>query len=358
MYSAYADDFGENAGGLELKIVGILEPKEDIAYGCLESGVYYTQAFAEQVIAQNKDSEIVDYIRTVSADEDSNVSNVEEDTIYSGYYEYNYGETTVDVSIGIGYEYVFDGKRESAFDFVGSNSQYELLLSMVGGSSGSSMNDYKSFTVRQLGGEEVANNLYFYPIDFDSKDLVTDWLDEWNAEGALTYYSLSQQRNVTLTEDERDQVTYTDSLELIITMINTMIDIITYGLVAFTSISLVVSSVMIGVITYVSVVERTKEIGVLRSLGARKRDVSNLFNAETFIIGLLAGVFGVGITYLLSVPLNLILGSLTGISTLVALPWWQAIIMICISFALTVISGLFPARAAAKKDPVIALRTE
>ncbi|MBP5242890.1 MAG: FtsX-like permease family protein, partial [Clostridia bacterium] len=155
-----------------------------------------------------------------------------------------------------------------------------------------------------------------------------------------------------------NEITYTDSLELVINIINNMIDIITYGLIAFTSISLVVSSVMIGVITYVSVVERTKEIGVLRSLGARKRDVSNLFMAETFIIGLLAGVFGVAVTYLISIPANIILGGLTGIYTLVSLPIWQAGIMIVISFLLTMISGLFPARAAANKDPVIALRTE
>jgi putative ABC transport system permease protein len=194
--------------------------------------------------------------------------------------------------------------------------------------------------MRQLGGKEVANRIYVYPIDFDSKNLVTDYLDAWN------------------TEHEDAQVTYTDSLELVISMINDMIDIITYGLIAFTSISLVVSSVMIGVITYVSVVERTKEIGVLRSLGARKLDVSNLFNAETFLIGLLAGVAGVVITYLISIPANLILGALTGIYSLVSLPVWQAFIMICVSFVLTMISGLIPARAAAKKDPVIALRTE
>ncbi|MFQ9738888.1 MAG: ABC transporter permease [Christensenellaceae bacterium] len=111
-------------------------------------------------------------------------------------------------------------------------------------------------------------------------------------------------------------------------------------------------------ITYVSVVERTKEIGVLRSLGARKRDIKNLFNAETFLIGLFAGAIGVGVTYLLSIPINLIFGALTGISTLAALPVWQGIVMIAVSIVLTLISGLVPAQSAAKKDPVIALRTE
>ena len=141
-------------------------------------------------------------------------------------------------------------------------------------------------------------------------------------------------------------------------MVEAMLDAITYVLVAFTSISLVVSSVMIGVITYVSVVERTKEIGVLRSLGARKKDIRHRFNAETFIIGMLAGLIGVGFTYLASLFINLLLGNLTGISTLASLPIGSAVAMIVISVILTSISGLVPASAAAKKDPVIALRTE
>lgn len=153
-------------------------------------------------------------------------------------------------------------------------------------------------------------------------------------------------------------MTYTDTVGLMMGMVQTMLNAVTYVLVAFTAISLIVSSVMIGVITYVSVVERTKEIGVLRSLGARKRDIKNLFNAETFLIGLFAGIIGVGVTYLLSIPINLIFGALTGISSLAALPFYQGLIMVFISIVLTLISGLVPAKSAAKKDPVIALRTE
>ena len=145
---------------------------------------------------------------------------------------------------------------------------------------------------------------------------------------------------------------------MMMSMMQTMLDAITYVLVAFTSISLVVSSVMIGIITYVSVVERTKEIGVLRAIGARKRDIKNLFNAETFIIGLASGLIGVGVSYLLSVAINVILGSLTGLSTLASLPITSALIMVAVSITLTLISGLIPARSAARKDPVEALRTE
>ncbi len=352
IYSPYADNLTD---GLELKVVGILQPKEEISYGCLRSGIYYTEAFAEYVIEQNKNSDIVKH-----ANNEQNNG-----TITSGYYTYSPSEgVSISVPIGIGYqyEYVFDGKANTDFGFVGQTSQYGMLMSMMGGMMGggdaAAAANYKMFTSRNMGGEEVANRVYIYPVSFDSKDLVTDYLDEWNNAENVTFYSLAQQKEVTYAKENREQITYTDSLELIISMINGMIDIITYGLVAFTSISLVVSSVMIGVITYVSVVERTKEIGVLRSLGARKKDISNLFNAETFIIGLLAGVFGVAVTYLISVPVNLILGSLTGIYTICSLPPVQALIMVCVSFALTMISGLFPARAAANKDPVIALRTE
>ena len=154
------------------------------------------------------------------------------------------------------------------------------------------------------------------------------------------------------------QITYTDRVGMLMGIMQTMINIITYVLVAFTAISLVVSSVMIGIITYVSVVERVKEIGVLRSLGARKSDVRNLFNAETFIIGLIAGLIGIGVAYLLSGIISMVLQSLTGIANIASLPVQTALIMVCVSVVLTLISGLIPAQSAAKKDPVIALRSE
>ncbi len=202
----------------------------------------------------------------------------------------------------------------------------------------------KETTVRELGGGELPNQVKIYVKDFEHKDVVTDYLDYWN--------------EVIQKDNEALQIQYTDTVAIMMTLIRSMLDAVTYVLVAFTAISLIVSSVMIGVITYVSVVERTKEIGVLRSLGARKKDIRHLFNAETFLIGLFAGAIGVGVTYLLSIPINLLLGHLTGISTLAALPVWQGLVMIGVSIVLTLISGLVPAQSAAKKDPVIALRTE
>ena len=138
-----------------------------------------------------------------------------------------------------------------------------------------------------------------------------------------------------------------------------IVDAVTYGLTAFVSISLVVSSIMIGIITYISVLERTKEIGILRAIGASKRDVSRVFNAETLIVGFTAGLIGIGSTILLCLPINAIVRYLTGIPQLTAyLPWEGAVILVAISMILTIVAGLIPSRMAAKKDPVVALRTE
>ena len=140
--------------------------------------------------------------------------------------------------------------------------------------------------------------------------------------------------------------------------VSTIVNTISYVLIAFVSISLVVSSIMIGIITYISVLERTKEIGILRSIGASKRDVSNVFNAETMIVGLVSGSLGILITLLLDIPINMVIKHLTGISGVASLPWQGAVILIAISVILTLVAGLIPAKVASKKDPVIALRSE
>ena len=172
--------------------------------------------------------------------------------------------------------------------------------------------------------------------------MITDAIDEYNA-------------NV----EELKQIKYTDYLGLMMSSITTIINAISYVLIAFVAISLVVSSIMIGVITLISVQERTKEIGILRAIGASKKDVSGMFNAETMIVGFAAGLLGVVVTYLLCIPINLLLHHLTGIENLNAvLPVGAAVILVAISVGLTLISGLIPSRSAAKKDPVVALRTE
>lgn len=200
------------------------------------------------------------------------------------------------------------------------------------------------YSTRMLAGTSTPSNIKIFAKDFHSKETIKSYIDLWNDnhEGV-----------------EEDKITYSDMMSMMFGMLTTMVDAVTYVLVAFTSISLVVSSVMIGIITYISVVERTKEIGVLRSLGASKREIASVFNAETFLIGLFAGLIGVGFTYLISIPLNIILGGLiSGVGKLVLLAPLSALILVLISVSLTLISGLIPARIAAKKDPVVALRTE
>ena len=159
--------------------------------------------------------------------------------------------------------------------------------------------------------------------------------------------------------EKDDKINYTDYVGLIMSSVTTIIDVISYVLIAFVAISLVVSSIMIGIITYISVLERTKEIGILRAIGASKRDISRVFNAETIIVGFGAGIIGIMVTILLCVPINAIVHSLTGIYSINAvLPASAAVILVLISMGLTVIAGLIPSKVAANKDPVVALRTE
>lgn len=184
--------------------------------------------------------------------------------------------------------------------------------------------------------------IHLYASTFAGKDTIKEAIENYNED-----------------KDELEKIVYTDYVGLIMSSVTTIIDAITYVLIAFVAISLIVSSIMIGVITLISVQERTKEIGILRALGASKHDVSSMFNAETVIIGFTAGLLGVLVTYLLCIPINLILHKLTGISNLRAvLPWQGAVILIVISVLLTLFAGIIPSRSAAKKDPVVALRTE
>ncbi len=367
------DEIG--AEGIPLKVVGILSPKENVSFGSLNSGIYYTEAFANKIIDMNKNSLYLAYLMTeLAKNEIGNISlptPSEEDpsatttlhysTVYSYTYLYDDPTTEIDESYMIkDGEYVLkDGERirniKSSINAItpSSGAGSAFAMSPFAGASGTSSVDYRDNLIRNLGGNSLPNHVLIYPKSFDEKTLVTDYLDRWNESKEIISVG-----GVDYKLEERTHVTYTDTLELVINMITTMIDVITYALVAFTSVSLVVSTVMIGIITYVSVVERIKEIGVIRALGGRKRDVRHLFNAETFIIGLLSGLIGVGATYLISIIVNIILKPLIGYSSIAALPVGNAIILIILSVALTCISGLIPASSAAKKDPVVALRTE
>lgn len=199
-------------------------------------------------------------------------------------------------------------------------------------------------TLRELGYVNLDNpaSINLYAASFADKDVIED---------AIAAYNESV--------DDLSKLSYTDYVGLMMSSVTAIINAITYVLIAFVAVSLVVSSIMIGVITLISVQERTKEIGILRAIGASKKNVSSMFNAETVIIGFTAGTLGVLITYLLCIPINLILHALTGIGNLSAyLPIPVAIVLIAISVALTLFAGIIPSRSAAKKDPVVALRSE
>lgn len=300
----------EEGEGLNLEISGILRLKEGLSYGCLSSGLNLTENTVKAYIEGNKNSQIVQWMHSDEA-------------------KFSYGETSL---------YLMPAVTENL------SSGYTLYEVLPG------VNVYISQTpdsaIKTLGGSDDVSRISIYAKDFDSKENILAYLDQWNTDHDDT------------DENRALQITYTDTVGLLMGMVQQILDIITYVLVAFTAISLVVSSVMIGIITYVSVVERIKEIGILRSLGARKQDVRNLFNAETFIIGLAAGLIGIGLSYFISLFINIAIQSLTGIAGIAALPFTTALIMVLVSVVLTLISGLIPAQSAAKKDPVIALRTE
>ena len=336
----------DKTNGMQLKVVGILSPKENTSYGCLESGIYYTKAFTDYVIEANKDSEFIKTLNDLTAEEiGAKLSmNYGNQSVFGILYTYNYSylDSGMKIADAMGYGVISY-----------SSATTDMMSSMMSsGQSNVTHTDQRDKLVRTLGGNGLANSIAIYPLSFDEKNLVTEYLDQWNNDGTVTV------NGAEITKEQRSDVTYTDTLELIINIINTMIDVISYALIAFTSVSLVVSTVMIGIITFVSVVERIKEIGVIRSLGGRKKDVSHLFNAETFIIGLLAGLIGVGATYLISAIVNVILKPLIGYSHIAALPISNAIILVALSVGLTLISGLIPAKSAANRDPVVALRTE
>ena len=207
--------------------------------------------------------------------------------------------------------------------------------------SSTGMTMTKDTVLGYLGADQTPYMIYLFPKDFESKDELLKYLDAYNDD-----------------KEDDDKVIYMDQAELISSMSSSIMSAVTIVLIAFSSISLIVSSIMIGIITYISVLERTKEIGILRALGARKKDISRVFNAETFIIGITSGLIGIGIALILTIPANQIIYNLTELENVAILNPLHALILILVSMTLTMIGGFIPARIAAKKDPVEALRTE
>ena len=245
---------------------------------------------------------------------------------------------------GVGYtskltEYVINNVKNSSIVHEQENNKEVNIFTGSSFELGESYED----NLRKLGVTSVDNpsSISIYSKDFEAKENVVRIIDEYNKKAS-----------------EEEKITYTDTIGLLINNVTTIVNIISYVLIAFVSISLVVSSIMIGIITYISVLERTKEIGILRSIGASKKDIARVFNAETFIIGLFAGCMGIIITLILNIPINVIINNLSGISGITKLPLVGSIMLIIISVLLTMLGGLIPSKIASNKEPVLALRTE
>ena len=336
-------DTASGEDGVEIEITAVLRLKDGLTYGCLSRGLNLTEQLVEEYVQVNKESQIVQWMNTpIDMNDLPTVAK-------GGYVTFGEGDSASTIYLspsahlnGSYYAQITDAQRQ---EIVAQNPDMGPLLDFlqelyISNSLG------KEQAQRALGGDETPNSIALYPRDFETKESILAYLDEWNELAEAD------------PDGGRTAVQYTDTVGLLMGMVQTILDAITYVLVAFTAISLVVSTVMIGVITYVSVVERTKEIGVLRAIGARRKDIKRVFNAETFIIGLCSGCFGVVVAYLCQIIVNAILTPLTGIAGLASLAWYAALIMVVISVGLTLISGLVPASAAAKRDPVVALRSE
>ena len=347
---------------LQLKIVGVVRSTEDADYNPMTSPFGYTKALTDYIIAYTDRSDVVkaqradtehnvingaqfapaddaakisdakEYLENMTVEEKANMSR----SILTQMYAANPqgAQSVVDMS---------DAQLAESLDGMLAAGQLDdaALLEIYNGyiSPGSYDDNMSAFGVVSL---DAPSSVSIYADTFEDKDSISNCIDEYNK-----------------TVSEENKITYTDYVGLLMSSVTTIINVISYVLIAFVAVSLVVSSIMIGIITYISVLERTKEIGILRAIGASKQNISQVFNAETFIIGLCSGVMGIGITLLLLIPGNAIIHSLTGSMDVNAvLPVEGAAILVVLSVVLTLIGGLIPAKGAANRDPVTALRTE
>ncbi len=303
----------------DLEIVGIIKPDEEgIVNGNNVGLVGYTHELVDHLITKINEADIV---KEQIANEKINVFTGQE---FNSSKEFDYSSLTPEEIKHFSSMKEEDLAKYMAQYAENAKSTYETNLAKLG--------------VSDLDNPDRIN---IFPKDFDAKKDIEKIIDEYN-EG----------------KDENDKITYSDIMGMMMSSISTIVNIVSNVLIAFVAISLIVSSIMIAIITYISVIERTKEIGILRAIGASKRDISRVFNAETLIEGLAAGVLGIVVTLLINIPANMIIKSVTNVSNLSKLPVVGAIILIAISVFLTVLAGFVPAKMASKKDPVEALRTE
>lgn len=371
VYSAQAKEEWNDENSMDMRIVGVVKKKENVNFGALRSGFYYTPQLTQKIITDSFESDLYKHPQYgLKAYIEKGEANLYD---YNAYLTYNYSsfkDTDGDPSTS---------ERVDGVKCIASaiNSDPFDMTSMMGldVSQTKTKVDVAASSLRTLTGigakisyddDGEMNNPEFlavpkqidiYPVNFETKDRVTNYLDNWNNEVDITLPATEHFDEKVLTFEDRKELSYTDTIGMIVAVIDTLILSITIALISFTALSLVVSCFMIAVITYISTMERVKEIGVIRSLGGRKKDVSRLFIAETLIIGLASGLIGIGITYILSLILNICVSPL-GVGNIAALPLYVAGIMVLLSIFLNVISGLVPSMKASHQDPVVALRSE
>ncbi len=307
-----------------INVVGIIKQNEQSVATGMSGGIGYTKDLKEYVINKTNEAEIV-----------------------------KEQKDNPDINVFTGL--AFPDKDTKTFDYSQLSDEQRARLAMLSTEElaeimetySNNVNASYDGNLELLGAVNLdkPSSISIYPKDFDGKDRITQEIDNYN----------QKQRD---DGKEENVINYTDLIGIMMKSVSQIIDTISYVLIAFVAISLVVSSIMIGIITYISVLERTKEIGILRAIGASKKDISRVFNAETFIVGLIAGLLGIGVTILLNIPITKIIYAITGVSVTVSLPVIGGIILVLISMILTIIAGLIPARMASKRDPVEALRTE
>ena len=324
----------------EIKVVGILRPNSDALSDNESGSVGYTHALMEELLSKVNNSEIVK----------EQLANEKIDVMTGT--EFSTGEKIVFNNMQQLQGFILSLPQDKQMEAGAMLSQLQqsgmgeaaILSTFASGLSNMQSDSTLDGRLNEMGyaDPDSPSGIALYSKDFESKDAIKEIIEDYNES----------------VEKETDQITYTDYIGLMMSSVTTIINAISYILIAFVAISLVVSSIMIGIITYISVLERTKEIGILRAIGASRKDISRVFNAETLIVGFTAGAIGIGVTLLLILPINAILQAITSIGAAASLPPLAAVILVVISMVLTIIAGLIPSSLAAKKDPVIALRTE
>ena len=306
----------------EVKVVGIIRQKDNTMSSGMLGGIYYSSKMSDYVIEQCENSQIV------KEQKENKDINIFTGNSFKSNEKLDFSSLT----------------PQQQMQFA-SMSQEEMMAYMQ--TYNDNMNASYESNLKKMGvvNLDSPSQISLYAKDFDSKEALADCIEDYN--------DLQEEKG-----NSNNVISYSDMVGMMISSVSSVVNMISYVLIGFVSISLVVSSIMIGIITYISVLERTKEIGILRSIGASKKDVSRVFNAETFIIGLTSGCMGILITILLNIPISTIVASKTGVEHIAKLPWQGAIILILISLVLTLIAGLIPSKYASKKDPVDALRTE